>query len=149
MLLKTHIAIGVAVALYFLPFVNNGPIFLAITLIASILPDIGSGLFTRNGRIFRNPQEAKKGILHTYTFCILISLILVLIVPVLSLPFFIGYSFHLLADSFTKEGIMAFWPYKKISSGIVKTGGTTERAIFITFLLVDAVLLVTTFARLF
>lgn len=152
MLLRTHLVIGVAVALYFLPFVTNKFIFFPIVLLASLLPNISTG-FSGAGKskFFRSMQGIanNRGILHTYTFCIFLSVLLVIFFPRAALPFFVGYSFHLLADSFTKQGIMPFWPLKNISSGVVRTGGTTDKAIFITFIVIDAVLLITTFARMF
>jgi len=152
MLLRTHLAIGIGVALYFLPFVSNEWSFVPIVIFASLLPDAGSGFSLMGKRkIFKSAQllTGGRGLLHTYTFCVGASLLLAFIFPVSALPFFVGYSFHLLADSFTKEGIRPFWPIKGISSGIVGTGGTTDKALFITFVIIDIILLITTFARLF
>jgi membrane-bound metal-dependent hydrolase YbcI (DUF457 family) len=79
------------------------------------------------------------------TLCIAVSILFALALPVLALPFFLGYSSHLLADSFTQEGITPFWPWKRNSKGILRTGGSVELGIFIGFAVADAIL----FARLF
>jgi membrane-bound metal-dependent hydrolase YbcI (DUF457 family) len=62
-------------------------------------------------------------------------------VPVIAFPFFLGYSVHLFSDSFTHEGIRPFWPSKKSSAGIVRTGGVVEKGIFISFLALDVLTL--------
>jgi membrane-bound metal-dependent hydrolase YbcI (DUF457 family) len=143
MLMKTHLVIGIAVALYFIPHVNNVLIFIPVVLIASLLPDIDSG-FSSLGkhRFFRPVQWTTKhrGIFHSYTLAIFVSLIFAFFVPVLALPFFLGYGFHLLADSFTPNGIRPFWPLKFVSSGVVKSGGGVENAIFVGFVLFDFIL---------
>ncbi|PIO07607.1 hypothetical protein COU62_03075 [Candidatus Pacearchaeota archaeon CG10_big_fil_rev_8_21_14_0_10_35_219] len=145
MLLRTHLVIGGAVALYFMPFVNSPGIFVFGTIIASLLPDVDSGL-SRIGRkkVFKPVQLMVKhrGILHTYTFTVLVSVIIAFFWPVFALPFFMGWSFHLLADSFTKQGITPFWPLKAKSQGIVRTGGQIDRALFITFVIIDVILII-------
>jgi|SRR3989344_195572 len=144
MLRKTHIAIGLAAGLYFLPLVKNKMLFIPLVLAATLLPDIDS-INSNIGRkrIFMPIQLFLKhrGPLHSYTICILISLALAFFYPVFSLPFFLGYSFHLLADSFTINGIKPFWPLKHVSNGKVTTGGLIDKALFGIFGVVDAVLL--------
>ena len=148
MIKRTHLAIGLASALYFLPLVNNKLIFIPIVLIASLLPDIDSG-FSQLGKkkIFRPVQVVftHRGPLHSYTFCILFSLIFAFIYPIFALPFFLGYSFHLFADSFTVNGIRPFWPFKVQSSGVARTGGVVDRTLFLVFILIDIVLFVLLF----
>ena len=51
--------------------------------------------------------------------------------------FFLGYSLHLLADSFTKAGITPFWPYSRIAKGHLITGGVVEKGIFFMFVFLD------------
>ncbi len=143
MLLRTHLAIGIAVALYFMPFVNEPWTFVIITIFASLLPDADSA-FSHIGRkkVFKPIQlmTSHRGILHTYTFAVIISVLLGFFWPIVALPFFLGWSFHLLADSFTKLGIKPFWPLKAKSTGMVRTGGAIDKAIFITFLIIDVIL---------
>lgn len=140
MLRKTHLVIGLAVALHFFPHVNNKWLFLPLVLISTLLPDLdnGTSLFGRNF-VSRGVQSVTthRGFFHSYTFCIPASIILTFIYPVAALPFFLGYSFHLLADSFTVRGIRPFWPHKGISKGKIRTGGKSEDIVFWVFVLVD------------
>ncbi len=144
MIWKTHFAIGFAAALYFSTRVNRPLIFIPIVLLASLLPDIDSG-FSKLGKkpIFRPVQMASshRGIFHSYTFCIAASIIIAFFYPVLALPFFLGYSFHLFADSFTPQGIRPFWPLKSTSSGLVAAGGRIDKTIFYIFVIIDAIFL--------
>ncbi len=145
MLRRTHLAIGIAITLYFLPHVTHKLLFIPILLVATLLPDIDS-LTSSTGRklIFRPLQAMVKhrGILHTYTFCIAVTLILAFVYPSSALPFFLGYSFHLLADSFTIQGIKPFWPFKVESKGLIATGSKVEQGIFFAFVLIDILLFI-------
>lgn len=140
MIKRTHLAIGLAAALYFLPFVNHKLLFIPVVLISSLLPDIDSS-FSQLGKknIFRPVQMVftHRGPLHSYTLCIFFSLLFAFFYPIFALPFFLGYSFHLFADSFTINGIKPFWPFRFQSSGVVRTGGLIDGWIFIVFILVD------------
>ena len=152
MIWKTHVAIGLAVALYFSTHVNKPLIFIPVVLIASFFPDIDSG-FSYVGRkaIFKPVQwtVSHRGIIHSYTLCIALSLLIAFFYPIMALPFFLGYSFHLFADSFTPQGIKPFWPLKAVSKGAVTTGGKMDKTIFYTFVLIDSVLLGTMFYSFF
>lgn len=148
MIKRTHLAIGLAFALLFLPHVNNKLLFFPIVLICSLLPDIDSpDSYFGHHKLWRPLQfiVTHRGIFHSFTLCILVSFVFAFFVPVLALPFFLGYSSHLLSDSFTQEGITPFWPWKRTSTGFLRTGGTVERGVFITFLIIDAVLFVKLF----
>ena len=144
MLVKTHLAIGFAVALYFSRLVNNLWIFIPVVILSSLIPDIDSG-FSFLGRrgLFKPVQwtTVHRGVLHSYTLAILGSLILALWFPLFALPFFLGYAFHLFADSFTVQGIKPFWPLKFVSSGVVRSGSAVEKAIFFSFVIFDLFLL--------
>lgn len=149
MIKRTHLVIGLAAALIFLPHVNYKIVFFPAVLLCSLLPDVDSpGSAVGNHSFFRPLQFFAKhrGVFHSFTFCVLASVVLTLVLPVLAFPFFLGYSSHLFADSFTQEGIMPFWPWKRTSSGFLRTGGTTEYSIFIGFLIADAVLFLGLFA---
>ena len=140
--------IGLVAGLYFLPHVTSKFIFLPIVLIASLFPDIDSGITSLGQRgIFRFLQMMTKhrGIMHTYTMCVFLSLGLGLIFPPVALPFFLGYSFHLFADSFTPQGIRPFWPLKAVSAGLITTGSRFESIIFIVFSIIALILFVALF----
>lgn len=134
MMLKTHLAIGIFIMLVFLPFVTYKIPFILIGVFACVLPDFD----TRFSKFGRNPIArimqlftTHRGAVHSITVCTIFSLILAVFIPMFCFGFFLGYSSHLLADSFTEMGIMAFWPSKKlVSKGFVKTGKTFEKLLF-------------------
>ena len=63
----------------------------------------------------------------------------------IAFPFFLGYSVHLFADSFTVDGIRFFWPFKARSAGLLKVGGATEHALFVGFCVVDLIMVFSLF----
>jgi membrane-bound metal-dependent hydrolase YbcI (DUF457 family) len=146
MLTKTHIALGAGVALYFLPHINNKLLFVTVVLISSLLPDIGTIFKEGNKKLFSFPGKASlSNAAHSYTICIPISIIFALFYPVLALPFFLGYSFHLALDAFNTDGIQLFWPAKNKSSGHISPGGRMDKTIFFIFVLFDIALLIKLF----
>jgi len=150
MLKRTHLAVGIGLVLYFIdiPQLKNKLIFIPIVLIASLLPDIDSGFSTLGrSRLIRPVQWifSHRGIIHTFTTCIFISALFAFFLPVIAFPFFLGYSFHLLLDSFTPQGIQPFWPLKKKSTGSVVVGGKIESTIFVLILIVDFALFIKLF----
>src|SRR3989344_5552098 len=68
---------------------------------------------------------------------IAVSILLAVFAPLAVFGFFLGYSLHLLADSFTKAGITPFWPYSRIAKGHLITGGVVEKGIFFMFVFLD------------
>ena len=144
MLTKTHVAISVFFILVLLGHVNNQVVFVSVALIATLLPDVDSKFsFMGRRKTFRVFQWFVKhrGIIHSFTFLLLFTLFFVLFLPVVALPFFLGYGLHLLSDSFTVEGIKPFYPYEKTSSWKIRTGGKTEMGVFVIFVLADLFLL--------
>jgi membrane-bound metal-dependent hydrolase YbcI (DUF457 family) len=87
-----------------------------------------------------------RGLFHSFTFCILATLALTLYWPEFAFSFFLGYGLHLLADSWTIEGIKPFWPLKLVSRGNVKVGGTVENTLFLVFVLMDVLFAILLFA---
>lgn len=145
---KTHLAIGIFAALFFMPHVTNKWVFIPVVLFASLLPDADNGFSTLGKKgIFKPIQWISKhrGIFHTFTLCIVISLVFALYIPALAFGFFLGYALHLLADSWTVEGIKPFWPLKGELKGRVRTGGTVEQAVFIIFAILDVIFLLLLF----
>jgi membrane-bound metal-dependent hydrolase YbcI (DUF457 family) len=145
---KTHLAIGIFAMAFFLPYVNHKLIFIPVVLIASILPDIDSGFSTFGKKgLFRPLQVLSKhrGLFHSFTLCIGVSIVFALYLPVLAFAFFLGYALHLLADSWTVEGIKPFWPFKPILKGAVRVGGIVEETVFIVFAILDVIFLVLLF----
>ena len=143
MLIKTHLIITLFFVLLLLPFVSHKIVFILLALLATYVPDID----TKNSKlgkkkIFRPLQIFMKhrGFFHSFTFLFLITLIFVIFIPIISLGFFVGYASHLFADSFTKNGITPFYPWKIKSRGRVRTGSKIESSIFLVFLIVDLLL---------
>ena len=152
MLLKTHIIVTLFFILILLSYVNDRIIFIFVSLFSAILPDIDSR-FSKIGqkRISRILQFFTKhrGIIHSYTLLLIITMIFVLFIPLIALPFFLGYGLHLLADSFTLTGIKPFYPFKKQISGKIKTGGKFEKAILVLFGASDLVIILTKIFSIF
>jgi len=116
-----------------------------VTLIATLLPDIDTGFSTIGkfkGFSFLQFFVKHRGPFHSFTFCIIVSFLLAFFLPSASLAFFMGYGIHLFVDSFTMEGIIPFWPYKKKSNWRLKTGSLVETSIFLAFVLIDITLVV-------
>jgi inner membrane protein len=143
MLIRTHLAIAVFVILLFVNHVNNPVAFVIVTLIATMLPDVDSAFSTLGkGQQWRALQffVDHRGPIHSLTFTIIIAIVLSFFFPGLAFGFFLGYGTHLFVDSFTKEGIIPFWPYDKKSKGPLRTGGVLESGVFLMFLLIDVFL---------
>lgn len=144
MLLKTHLAISIFFILLLLPLIEYKIVFVIIAIIATYIPDIDSR-FSKIGKskIFRILQWLTKhrGIIHSFTFLLILSFLLFSISHVLVLGFFLGYGLHLLADSFTVSGIRPFWPFKISFSGIIRTGKLMEKIILVLFVIGDLALL--------
>ncbi|MBS3092392.1 metal-dependent hydrolase [Candidatus Pacearchaeota archaeon] len=146
MQLKTHLAISIFVILLFLPYISediNKIIFAFTAFIATFIPDVdirfskaGKIPFTGILRFFTK----HRGMVHSLTLCLIISVIIALFFPILAFGFFTGYSTHLIADSFTKMGIKPFWPLKFEVKGWITTGSKIERGIFYVFVALDLVL---------
>ena len=145
MLIKTHLAITVFGILLLILSVEHRLIFVVVALLATFLPDIDSR-YSVIGRkkINRILQFFTKhrGITHSFVFLIFVTLILLYLVPIVALGFFLGYGLHLIADSCTKNGITPFHPFsKKKSEGFISTGRKFEKFIFISFIILDVILL--------
>lgn len=143
MLLRTHLALIVLVILLFITHVQNQLLFAVVALGASFIPDIDTGFSTLGKQKgFRILQffVRHRGFIHSLTFCSALTLLLVIFLPIIALPFFLGYAVHLFLDSFTLEGIQPFWPYKKTSNWKFKTGSLVETSIFLFLILIDIAL---------
>ena len=148
MLRRTHLIIGLGIALAFVNHVSSKFLFLFVVMIATVLPDIDSGFSALGKHWITKPVQAvvsHRGVLHSFTFCIASSIVLAFIYPPVALPFFLGYGLHLFADSFTVQGIRPFWPLDVNSKGPVRTGGVIEDAIFWTVVVIDVFILASLF----
>ena len=118
---------------YFLPYVKNKLVFFPIVMIASLIPDIDSLISPKkNYKILKKfKSQSYKDFMHSYTLCIVLSLLIAFFYPILALPFFVGYSFHLFFDSLSADGTIPFWPLKIRSKGFIIPGGKTEKTIMV------------------
>lgn len=152
MLRRTHVAIGIGAALYFFPFVTHHFLFVFMAFFGSLLPDVDS-MHSRLGRniVFRPVQFATKhrGIFHSFTLCLAFSFVLALMWPLLAFGFFLGYALHLIADSFTPQGIRPFWPMSWDSRGPIITGSLAEKVVFAMTLIVDCALVLRDYFGIF
>ena len=143
MLLKTHYVIIIFFILLFLPSVEHKLVFIITALIATQIPDIDSR-YSKLGhkKLARILQIFTKhrGMIHSFTFLLGLTFILILFFPILGFGFFLGYGIHLLADSFTIEGIRQFYPFKGRSCGKIETGGKVEILVFLGFIVLDFVI---------
>jgi inner membrane protein len=143
MLLRTHLAITIFGILALISLVEYKVVFVAAALVATLIPDIDSQNSTLGQKKFMKLFQIftkHRGMIHSFTFCVLLTLFFALFVPIVALGFFLGYALHLLADSFSVEGITPFWPYKKKSSWKVSTGHKSETTVLVFFIIADLIL---------
>ncbi|MBS3073829.1 metal-dependent hydrolase [Candidatus Pacearchaeota archaeon] len=149
MLSRTHIAIGIFFAFLLLPSISHPLAFSVTLLISSLLPDIDSPIsFLGKYKFFSVLQTFlhHRGVLHSLTTAVILSLVVSIIFPTLALGFFLGYAVHLIADSFTIEGIAPFWPLRGRLSWKLKTGGYTENVMLVIFIMFDILLIIRYFS---
>jgi len=150
MMIKTHLTVIIFFILLLLSHVEYSILFAGIALITTFIPDLDSR-FSKlgNKKVFRPVQFFVKhrGILHSFTLLLVLTLVFAFFVPVIALPFFLGYGMHIFLDSFTADGVAPFYPYKKRVYGSIKSGSTAENFIFVSFIVVDLVLLLLTFSH--
>jgi len=120
------------------------PLFLALVLFSSLLPDIDSA----NSFINRKLKVTKavavfakhRGFWHSIFGLLLILFLLFLLSTFLTIPASVflalsfGYLSHLLSDSLTVTGIKWFWKKGKVR-GVIRTGSFSEKVFFMMLLL--------------
>lgn len=136
-------AFAVFLIILFFQNVSDKFVFIGMVLIATIIPDLDTG-YSSFGRhaIFAPLQFFVKhrGIIHSFTTGVLLSVLVAIWWPVASLGFFLGYSVHIMIDSFTKDGVQPFWPFSWKSRGPIVSGGRIEESLFLTMIFVDFML---------
>ena len=149
MLIKTHLAITIFFILLFINSVEHKFVFVVVALLATYLPDIDSRYSTLGRKKINRILQwftKHRGMFHSFSFLLTITLFLVLFFPVVAFGFFLGYGLHLFADSFTPNGIRPFYPCKSKSCGKIRTGGRVETILFGVFIIFDVALF---FVRVF
>lgn len=140
--MKTHLAITIAAIILLIGHVNNKLVFVGVALVAALIPDVDSCESYFGHRWYLRPLQfftRHRGIIHSFTICILISIAFAFYIPIIALPFFVGYGLHLIGDSFTIEGIRPFWPLKRESNGGIRTGGVFEDGVYYSFILISII----------
>lgn len=140
MIWRTHLAITVFAILIFIPNISYPLIFSIVALFASLVVDIDSYCSLIGNKKIARPLQfftQHRGIIHSLTFAIVLSLIISFFSPKIALPFFVGYGIHVFVDAFTVDGVQPFWPYKAESRGLLKTGRHSEAVLFLFFVLLD------------
>ncbi len=125
----------------FLPKVVHQTSFVFVFLIATLLPNLDALTSGKRGFLFMPLKFflKKRGFLHSFTFCFIITFILTWVLPIYAFPFFLGYGIHLLLDAWNIEGIKPFWPFRVVSKGRLTTGGNFENILFYCFIVADLV----------
>jgi inner membrane protein len=145
MLFWTHLVVGLCAGLLFMGQAENGILFLVVALIASVFPDIDSSTSKMGKRSLSKVITAfskHRGMFHSFTFMLILYMIFNKLIPIIALPFLVGYSSHLISDCFTRQGLRLFWPFRWRFKGFVRSGGLFEIAIFVVFLILDVFLIV-------
>ncbi len=151
MLFKTHLTFGILLFLLLFATQSKWYVFLIGTIIGTVIVDIDSKK-SKTGKhiIFRPIQILTKhrGIFHTPFAAIILTLIMTTINIEFAFAFLIGYSGHLLLDSFTKQGIKLFYPLsnKRIKSKI-KTNGYFELILFSIITTTNLILIILIFYK--
>jgi|SRR3989344_2857264 len=146
MLLRTHIVFGIFFILLFFNHVQHVVMFSIFVMIATVLPDLDSQHSSYGRHLIFRPLQfifSHRGVLHSILAAVLFSVIIAIFLPVASLGFFVGYSVHLIVDSFTKEGVHVFWPFSWQSRGPILSGGIIDETLF--FVMVGVNILVFVF----
>ncbi|MEK6915255.1 MAG: metal-dependent hydrolase [Nanoarchaeota archaeon] len=140
MLNRTHIAIGLFFMLFFVSKVVHVWTYIFVFAVATLLPNLDRFFSFRFFMKIGKENSRKRGLLHSFTFCLIITLLLAWFFPTVAFPFFLAYGTHLIADSWTVEGIYPFWPLRHVAKGSVRNGGSLEKIIFFSFIFADVVL---------
>ena len=144
MLARTHIAFGFLLGLFLLPYldISNKIIFFVLVLLGSLIVDIDhpkSKLGRRLGFISKLFKFlfGHRGLFHSIFFTLIVSYLFYYFNKEYGIALFIGCVSHLVADSFTKQGINFLHPIANFRlSGFVKTGSFLETILFILMLII-------------
>lgn len=148
MFIKTHLLISIFGILIFVKFFNSIEskiLFSFVVIIATFIPDIDSRFSKLGKKKFFRPIQffiGHRGIFHSFTFLLIVFILLFFWKPLVAFGFLTGYGLHIFSDGLTRTGIYPFWPFKTKFKGFIKTGGIFEGFLFIIFLVLDAFLLV-------
>jgi len=145
MLFYTHLLAGLFSALLFLNYSNNKLVFIAVTVFFSIFADIDSSN-SKVGKYWLSKVltafSSHRGSFHSLFFILVFYLVFRRFIPVMALPFLIGYLTHLVLDVITVRGLRLFYPFKFKLRGFVRVGKFFEVVFFIVLLILTTAVLV-------
>lgn len=142
MMFRTHLAFGLLISFLLFNLLTISIIFLPISLIASVFPDIDEprsrigrkfGVFSKiTSFIFKH-----RGIMHSIYIPILIYFVFHIInQKTIGLVFIIGYLSHLVIDGFTLAGVNFLHPLSSLRiKGFIETNSFKESLLFILLLI--------------
>lgn len=119
---RTHTAIGIAVAIPVIKYLDLSYISMAGAIVGSVAPDWDLYLGIKH-----------RTITHSLLF-LLISSVLVGIFNIdMAILWFIAYGLHLIADSFTKMGVPFFYPFikKRYGAKLIYASGVEDLFILV------------------
>ena len=140
MLLRTHMMFAIFLIFLFLNHVSSKFIFIVMVLVATVIPDLDSGGSSYGRHLIFRPLQfftKHRGIIHSFTTSVILSILIAIWWPVASFGFFVGYGVHIFSDSFNRDGVQPFWPLKWKSNGPIHSGGRIEETLFFTFIFVN------------
>ncbi len=146
---RTHLVFGILLGLFFLQsFDIPSPwMFMLVVAIGATIPDIDmhkskvGGLIKPFARLL-NLFLGHRGLIHSLFMAFVFYFLFWMFFGMnYAAAVFIGYSSHLLLDSFTPKGITPFWPLKTKLNGLIKSGGMLEIGLFFLFLVAVLLLL--------
>ena len=132
MMLRTHLAFSLFISLFLLNYFNK--LFILIFILSTTLPDIDN----RHSKIGRyNPfifLTRHRGITHSFLFALILGFLMAYLTKdfYYSYALFLGYSSHIILDSFTKHGTKPFYPLSEFKiRGPMTTNSLTEKLLAI------------------
>lgn len=144
MLFYTHLLAGLFSSLLFLDYADNKLVFIVAIIFFSILADIDSSNSKVGKYWFSKVLTAfssHRGIFHSLFFVAFFYLVFRVYLPILALPFLIGYLSHLILDTMTVRGLRLLYPLKFRFRGFVKTGKFFEVIFFVVLLIFTTTLI--------
>ena len=146
----SHLSLSLLFGLFFVELfpVSYLWIFLLLVTVFGLVPDIDSSR-SKIGRKLPGVSHIINWIFgHRKMFHSLLVPIVVLVLgyvfrfEFVGWAFFVGFVGHLIGDAMTKEGINFLYPFSNFKiSGFFRTGGFSEKVLFVVILLVDIFLL--------
>lgn len=119
---RTHTAIGIAVAIPVIKYLDLSYISMAGAIVGSVAPDWDLYLGIKH-----------RTITHSLLFLLISSALVGIFNIDMAILWFIAYGLHLIADSFTKMGVPFFYPFikKRYGAKLVYASGAEDLFILV------------------